>query len=153
MSDIAGFVSHEYRQTILRDRHFFAPIPDTQTQHTDRLTTDGQTQKKTNQQDNTHPRQKYTDSETDIETAQQYTATDSFHAFLHWASCAAFVPSSKRKKSFNQFINHIISSIATPSMTSTYQHNQSLDESTTVMKGEREGQKCKCSDCSAITEY
>ena len=47
--------------------------------------------------------------------------------FQHRASRAAFVPSSKRNKNpFNKFINHIISSIATPSITSTYPQNQCL---------------------------
>jgi hypothetical protein len=61
--------------------------------------------------------------------------------FQHRASRAAFVPSSHRNKNpFNKFINHIISSIATQSITSTYPQNQCLYHCEYNSEEERDGE-------------
>ena len=107
-----------------------------------------------NQQDGTHPRQQYTDSETDIDTVQQYTATDSFHTFSTYGlSCSICTKQQEKNHSTNSSITSFppLQHHQSPQLTNTI--NALITETTTVMKGERESQKCQCSDCSAITEY
>ena len=119
-----------------------ARVPDIQSQHTDRLTND-----RTDTEKNYHTGHN-TPTDSSIQTVRQtqklcnstLLQPPPVH-FQHRASRVAFVPSSKRNKNpFNKFINHIISSIATQSITFTYPQNQCLYHCEYNSEEERDGE-------------